>query len=468
MPSKLAASYAERRKHAYTIGSKQQASSHHQETQSRAGKEKRVTVELKCLEKDPARRYGSALDLADDLHRFLNNEPIAARPSSVLNRCVKFARRNKGLVGATLSVMIALLAGTIASLTFALREGQQRQSALEQAGKADTSRRAALREAYQARLGAALATLGDRDFSEAAVHLEAAPESLRGWEWQHLHRRLLDESPVVTRLHQDHSEVKALLPGGRHVLTQARPGGVFQLVDAVKGVVLHELPAGKFAWVGQTTAGPLVVIYRPGEPLFLMDIGGEVHRTDVSFGPEYMALAVSRDGKLLASASRSPGVEGRLEFRDLPSGKLRRAGPGLGPFTGKAWGQDPPSGRMAFSQDAKWLAAACGDEAVRLFDVEKTAAPVVCRGHKGIVIGVTFHPDGQSFLSWGDDGTLRQWRVPDGQPLDVRRGHNRIIYDAVFSEDGQQILSGSEDRTVRLWAQLAATRSPCCAAIRSA
>ncbi len=63
------------------------------------------TICLKCLQKEPQRRYGSALDLAEDLQRFLGDQPISARPSSVLYRCGKFARRNKGLVGGTLAVL---------------------------------------------------------------------------------------------------------------------------------------------------------------------------------------------------------------------------------------------------------------------------------------------------------------------------------------------------------------------------
>ncbi len=65
------------------------------------------TVCLKCLEKAPARRYASAQDLADDLHRFLNNEPIQARPVSATERCLKWGRRHP--TGAALIVLSILL-----------------------------------------------------------------------------------------------------------------------------------------------------------------------------------------------------------------------------------------------------------------------------------------------------------------------------------------------------------------------
>ncbi len=138
----------------------------------------------------------------------------------------------------------ALLAGTIASLTFALGEVRQRNVALEQADQADAARQAAVRESYLAHLGAAVANLVEREFTEAAFHLEAAPSSLRGWEWRHLHRRLLDETPTVTRLPKDCGDVQALFPDGRHLLTRVLDGGEFRLFDTVTGVLQHEIAAG--------------------------------------------------------------------------------------------------------------------------------------------------------------------------------------------------------------------------------
>jgi serine/threonine protein kinase len=72
------------------------------------------TICLKCLEKDPARRYNSAAGLADDLERFLRHEPIRARPSTVGERFVKWARRNPlraGFSGALLAVSLLAVVG---------------------------------------------------------------------------------------------------------------------------------------------------------------------------------------------------------------------------------------------------------------------------------------------------------------------------------------------------------------------
>jgi tetratricopeptide (TPR) repeat protein len=71
------------------------------------------TVCLKCLEKDPARRYRTALALADDLARFLNDQTVRARPPGVLYQFGKFARRNRVAVAGAVGVFLALVAGLI-------------------------------------------------------------------------------------------------------------------------------------------------------------------------------------------------------------------------------------------------------------------------------------------------------------------------------------------------------------------
>src|SRR5437667_425809 len=74
------------------------------------------TICLKCLEKDPKRRYSSALALAEDLERWLKHEPIQARRTGIFTRGVKWVRRNPttGLLAASL-IALAAAAGWIIS-----------------------------------------------------------------------------------------------------------------------------------------------------------------------------------------------------------------------------------------------------------------------------------------------------------------------------------------------------------------
>ena len=79
------------------------------------------TIVRKALEKDKARRYASAADLAADIRRYLNDEPIAARPPSAVYQLVKFTRRHRGLTTAAAAVFAVLLAGMAASTSQAVR-----------------------------------------------------------------------------------------------------------------------------------------------------------------------------------------------------------------------------------------------------------------------------------------------------------------------------------------------------------
>ena len=71
------------------------------------------TIVGKALEKEKARRYQSASDLAGDIRRYLADEPILARPQSRVYQARKFALRNKALVGGVVGIFVALVLGVI-------------------------------------------------------------------------------------------------------------------------------------------------------------------------------------------------------------------------------------------------------------------------------------------------------------------------------------------------------------------
>jgi hypothetical protein len=93
-------------------------------------------------------------------------------------------------VSSVAAVILTLAVGVAATTMVARGESlarrpadQSARRALDSARQAETARGAVLRDAYQARLAAALAALGLHDIREATRQLEAAPTELRGWEW---------------------------------------------------------------------------------------------------------------------------------------------------------------------------------------------------------------------------------------------------------------------------------------------
>src|SRR5262249_10814726 len=77
------------------------------------------TIVLKAIDKDPARRYQTAADLADDLRRFVEDRPIRARRGSRRERRWRWCRRNPALAAATGLATAALLAITVLSILYA-------------------------------------------------------------------------------------------------------------------------------------------------------------------------------------------------------------------------------------------------------------------------------------------------------------------------------------------------------------
>jgi WD40 repeat protein len=111
------------------------------------------TICLKAMAKEPAGRYQTACDLADDLRRFLKGEPIQARPVSQVERLWRWCRRNPALSAAASGVVLTLAVGAAVSTAFAL-------AALREAERAATNESLAIQKAGEA--------AADRDAARAA------------------------------------------------------------------------------------------------------------------------------------------------------------------------------------------------------------------------------------------------------------------------------------------------------------
>jgi WD40 repeat protein len=437
------------------------------------------TIVAKALEKDKARRYASAGELAADIRRFLSHEPIRARPPSALYQLRKFARRHKALVAAVLGIGLALTGGTLVSVLYAVRAGHNAREASENARQARENERQARYQTYRARLAAAAAALSHHDVADAARQLEAAPGELRGWEWQHLHARLDDSAAVlpagnVLRRGPTSFALVVFTPdavvlsdeGGRRISSTPRrsvpganpsihfaddttwlvaeivdgPGGVIRLLESTGRERLLRLPPGRH---GQglhfSPDGKRLAVLLDSLAISICDVSA--CRETAYIGPPrsfFNALAFSEDGRRLAVADDSPVVS----VWDTDTGRGV-----VGLHT-----QMTRVRAVAFHPRGDRLLTASHDGAVQQWDL-RTGREVEARyeGHQGEVRAVAYSPDGLRVASAGQDRTVRLWRAEGRRDEAVLRGHTRSVVGLAFSRDGRRLASWEEGGGVRLW-----------------
>ena len=112
------------------------------------------TVCLKCLHKEPRQRYAAAQDLADELERFLKDEPIRAKPPTLGQRARKWARRHRTAVRAAVVVLVLMAAGSATSAGLIYREFRAKVAALGLAKQEEDNAKTALREKAEESEGA--------------------------------------------------------------------------------------------------------------------------------------------------------------------------------------------------------------------------------------------------------------------------------------------------------------------------
>jgi serine/threonine-protein kinase len=136
------------------------------------------TICLKCLQKEPSRRYASASDLAEDIRRYLRGEPIAARPAGLLERTAKWIRRRPAVASALAAILVASLVVVAAIVLLAIRRADLRHAV--EADLKDMSRFQAQARWPEARgaLDRALARLGGGDPGDLRDRLRLAGHDL--------------------------------------------------------------------------------------------------------------------------------------------------------------------------------------------------------------------------------------------------------------------------------------------------
>jgi WD40 repeat protein len=149
-------------------------------------------------------------------------------------------------------------------------------------------------------------------------------------------------------------------------------------------------------------------------------------------------LAVEPKFHLLAAGTTTQTIY----LWDLPQGDLHF--PSLS-------GPAPVTRALSFSPEGEYLAAAGGDQRIRLFRHSTGQIVKTLEGHRGLVRAITVHPNGRLLISAGFDGTLRSWRFPHGNELRRMDSDSKENFALAILPENDIIASAGSGWNISLW-----------------
>ena len=393
------------------------------------------TICLKCLEKEPSRRYATAQALADELGRFLRGEPIVARPASGAEKVWRWCRRKPALATALAAVVFVAAVGFGGIVTQWRRSELQRQRAEASEYAADMH----LAQLALADNNRALAvSLLDRYRPVTSGKSEIDP---RGWEWRYLWQLCLgDESftlhryprPIRAVAVSKDGTVLALACGDQVALWDLTTNRPLTALSIATTEALAFSPIDNLLAVGTSKA--------TGQPgVCLWDVSaGKVTKTLIREA-EVRSVAFSPDGKLLATFDN----RGNTKVVDWASDQILAEVEGPPP-------RRRPVGVVVFSPEGNRLAIGGDYGHVHLLDLRtRTVLPLQTQGGEG-VYALVFSADAR-LLAAGLGSTVRLWDAQNGEPRGQLTNHTDLVSAVVFTPDGGQLASASSDGTIRIW-----------------
>ncbi|MCC6234266.1 MAG: serine/threonine protein kinase [Verrucomicrobiales bacterium] len=459
-------------------------------------------IVMKCLEKDRSRRYETVNALAQDIQRYLEFEPVLARPPSAFYRLEKTLRRNRLVVVAGALVTLALFGGAAVSVHQAVRARQAeakevrlRRDAEDALLQAEQSAGIAVRNEYVADMNLAQQSLASGNFGRALQLLEKhvprpGARDQRGFEWRYLwqqcrgneHLPLPNQGEAITAL--------AVSPDGVWVAVGQRDR--VRIWDWRARVEAARMTRGAQS-IGFVDDGRFMVtasrfslrVWRTsdwtesreftgeGAPMAVMHEGTRVASTtregvriretaewgEVAFlsgatGP----VAFAPDGRRVATDSRDgiviwplDGGGERVVLEDTV-GLISRGGVRF-----------RPDRQIVFSPDGASVlvprnrASARGVFVVSVWDAatgkERATVPADARNpeHTGEIVAMLFTRDGRSLVTASGDHSVRLWDYAAQRQSGAFRGHLNEVWAIAESPDGRWILSGAKDGGLNVW-----------------
>jgi WD40 repeat protein/serine/threonine protein kinase len=396
------------------------------------------TIVLKAVARDPAARYASAAEMADDLRRFIDDRPIRARRASALERFRRWGRRNPGLAVALMTVLATLLLGTAVSTFFAVVAHGHAARSRDNESRAEAQAEEAHRKKGEAETARVQAELAGQVAEEAREDAETA-------------RRTAERNQYYAEMLL--AAQAANLPGGvsrlNHLLPRWRPlpggrdlrGWEWYYLRGLCHRPLRVLDGhdGEISAVGWSSDGQRLASAGADGTVRLWDPRTGQERAVLSGHEEpVITLAFSPDGTRLASADAA----GVVRLWDGVTG----ADAGVIPHL------DFRVRGLCWSPDGKRLAAACADHRIRIWVAEtRRPARLPLRGHTGPVQSVSWSPDGKRLASGGMDQKVYVWDARSGECLNTLHGHQEQIFSVDWHPDGNRLASAAFDQTVRIW-----------------
>jgi eukaryotic-like serine/threonine-protein kinase len=418
------------------------------------------TICLKCLAKEPGRRYSTSGELADELDRFLRDEPILARPIGRLERMARWSRHNPALAGSLGLVAVLLLALTAGSIWAAVglqraasRLRTERDVAQSHSNRAQRAENDATEKLWGADLARAQAGRWSGRVGRRFEGLEALKQAAALEVFTEQRGELRDEAIAcmslfdlrTSRQWEDgpgrytagalafdpkHERFVRLDPDGELRVRRASDGAVLLLLSIPKALEYWPRfsPDGRYLVVTYD-----VSIVKPKNcQIWDLELGKLIESL-----PSFLTgFGFSPDGRQIVLGETGGWAD---SFYDLPGGKLA-----------KRWPSGGASLFLAFHPDGSQLA------------ISRNHSPDVriCDQKTGNVLRTLSNPEEVESLALRGDGRLlaaacgtkiQVWDIDSGVLVSVLDGHESGGITVNFSHDGELLASGSWDGTTIIW-----------------